>query len=163
VRDKVNLAGRALRLWTPRHWLVALLAAAGTLALLGVATVLIPNDVFRRDVAPVAWNYPVWVVTALLTGLLVGTYVRVPGDAPDEVTSDPDERKSLVGMAGTALAWFAIGCPVCNKIALLALGYSGALTYFAPVQPWLAGLAIVLLVWALLGRLAGQVACPAPA
>ncbi|EPR75477.1 hypothetical protein ADILRU_2020 [Leifsonia rubra CMS 76R] len=31
------------------------------------------------------------------------------------------------------LAWFAVGCPVCNKIALLALGYTGALACPAPV------------------------------
>ena len=49
---------------------------------------------------------------------------------------------------------------MCNKLALLALGYSGALTWFAPVQPYLGALAIVVLVWALRVRLRGQVACP---
>lgn len=60
------------------------------------------------------------------------------------------------------LAWFAVGCPVCNNLALLALGYSGALTWFAPAQPFLAALALVLSVIAVLSRLRGQVACPLP-
>ena len=64
------------------------------------------------------------------------------------------------GTAGALLTFFAVGCPVCNKLVLLALGYAGALQWFAPVQPYLAGLAIVLLMWALVVRLRGQVACP---
>src|SRR5699024_7712260 len=48
------------------------------------------------------------------------------------------------------------------KIALLALGYTGALTYFAPLQPILAALSIVLLVVAVIIRLKGQYACPVP-
>ena len=47
-------------------------------------------------------------------------------------------------------------------LALLALGYSGALTWFAPAQPFLAALALVLSVIAVLSRLRGQVACPLP-
>ncbi len=35
-------------------------------------------------------------------------------------------------------AVFAIGCPVCNKLVVLALGFSGALAYFEPIQPALA-------------------------
>ena len=47
-------------------------------------------------------------------------------------------------MVGGVMAWFAVGCPVCNKIALVAFGYSGAITYFAPIQPFLALGAMVL-------------------
>ena len=63
-------------------------------------------------------------------------------------------------MAGGILAWFAVGCPVCNKLALLALGYSGAITWFTPVQPFLALGALILTGVALVWRLRGQVACP---
>ena len=65
-------------------------------------------------------------------------------------------------MIGTLLTFFAVGCPVCNKIALLALGYSGALTWFTPAQPILAITAIVVSGTALIWRLRGQVACPTP-
>ena len=57
------------------------------------------------------------------------------------------------------LTFFAVGCPVCNKLVLLALGASGAMTYFEPVQPVLSLLAVVLLAWALARRLRVQSAC----
>lgn len=62
-------------------------------------------------------------------------------------------------MVGAVLAWFAVGCPVCNKLALVALGYSGALTWFAPLQPLLAVTAVVLTGLALVWRLKGSVSC----
>ena len=119
------------------------------------ATVLVPNGFFRRDISPEPWNYPIWLLTAVLTGLLFATYTRVPGQA-DAAAERPEGR---CGWLGTVLAWFAVGCPVCNKLALLALGYTGAMTYFAPVQPFLAAAAVLLLGYALVQRLAGQVAC----
>ena len=53
-----------------------------------------------------------------------------------------------------------MGCPVCNKLVLLALGSAGALTWFEPVQPVLQVLAIALLAWALRRRLRGELSCP---
>lgn len=151
----VRLAARGLRGWTTRQVWVAAGTAAGFGLFLGLATVLIPNTFFGRDIPPVWWNYPVWVLTSVLVGMLAATYVRGSGQ-------ERDRRTSRLGVLGGVLAWFAVGCPVCNKLALLALGYSGAITWFAPVQPFLAlgGLALtgVALVW----RLRGQVACPVP-
>lgn len=62
---------------------------------------------------------------------------------------------------GAFTTFFAVGCPVCNKLVLLALGYSGALQYFAPMQPFLAGLAVILLAWALVVRVRREHSCPA--
>lgn len=158
----------ALSAWGPRQWGIAAAAALAVALLLGVSTVLIPNPVFSREIAVVAWNYPVWIVTSVLSGMLVGTYVRQGPAAPTAPTGDdaqpgtsgaPD-RSGKLGMAGGVLAWFAVGCPVCNKLALLALGYSGAITWFAPVQPYLAILALALTGVALFVRLSNQVACP---
>ncbi len=47
------------------------------------------------------------------------------------------------------LSVLAIGCPVCNKLVVLALGAGGALTHFAPVQPILGFLSLGLLAYAL--------------
>ena len=47
-------------------------------------------------------------------------------------------------------------------LALLALGYAGALQWFAPVQPVLGVIGLVLLVWALDRRLRGEIACALP-
>jgi hypothetical protein len=66
------------------------------------------------------------------------------------------------GALGGVLAYLAVGCPTCNKLALLALGSSGAVSWFAPLQPWLAAAGIAVLGYALRRRLAGAVACPLP-
>ncbi len=170
--SKLTLSLQALGAWRARQWFVAVGASVVTALVLGLVTVLIPNPVFGREVPPTAWSYPVWIATSVLTGVLVATYVRSaaaaprpqPAAAPPPGVGDrePEEKTSWLGMAGTITGWFAIGCPVCNKIALIALGYSGALTYFAPIQPWLAVLAIVLLVVSLVYRLSGQISCPMP-
>lgn len=145
----------ALRSWTGKQFAVAAGATVAIALLMGVATVLIPNSLFTRDIPPVWWNYPVWLLTSLLAGLLLATYVRT-----DEQT---ERRSGRFGVGGAVLGWFAVGCPVCNKIALIALGYTGALTWFAPLQPVLALGALLLTGLGLYWRLRGQVACPVPA
>jgi len=182
VRTPGSVLIRALRSWTPRQILAAALTAIIVAVVIGIATVLIPNPIFARDIPPVWWNYPVWLITSALSGILLATYVRPdPGQPPrpegDDATSGTsfpedsgasvlarsERRTSRMGMAGGVLAWFAVGCPVCNKIALLALGYSGAITYFTPIQPFLALGAMVLTGVAVVVRLRGQVSCPVPA
>lgn len=161
-----RLALRGLRLWTPRQALVAVAATVAFGTLLGLTTVLIPNSFFVRDIAPVWWNYPVWVLTSVFCGMLVATYVRggaaATTDADASLEAPAERRVQRFGLGGGVLAWFAVGCPVCNKLALLALGYSGALTWFAPLQPFLALGALLLTGIALVWRLRGQVSCPVP-
>ena len=179
----LSLAGRGLRTWGPRQWLVAAGVALAFGLLLGLATVLIPNPVFTREIPPVWWNYPVWILTSVLSGMVVATYAQGqagaapaaggggPADDHDDDTARLDaqntaaeaRRSSRIGFAGAMLAWFAVGCPVCNKLALLALGYSGAITWFAPFQPVMAIVALVLTAVALVVRLRGQIECVLPA
>ena len=73
---------------------------------------------------------------------------------------DPERKSQQLGAAGGFIAYLAVGCPVCNKLVLLALGTTGAMQWFAPVQPFLAVVGVVLLAWALRVRLRGEVACP---
>ena len=163
--ESVSLAVRGLRTLTPRQWGVATVTAIGFGLLLGLATVLIPNSFFVRDIPPVWWQYPVWILTSIFSGLLVATFIRddAGADAPAGRGGESEARRSSrVGMAGAFLAWFAVGCPVCNKFALLALGYSGAITWFAPVQPVLAVAALLLTGVALVVRLRGRIVCALP-
>ena len=60
------------------------------------------------------------------------------------------------------MSYFAVGCPVCNKLVVLALGTVGAREWFEPIQPYLAAGSIVLLVVALRARLRSANACPIP-
>ncbi|SDL24000.1 hypothetical protein [Streptomyces indicus] len=147
-------AVRALGLWTRVRWGAALAAAVLSALLLGLPTDLIPNPVFGREIPPTWWSYPVFALSALLAGVLTATYVR---------TGRPRERATRLGSAGALLSFLAVGCPVCNKLVLLALGTTGALTLWAPLQPALAAASLVLLAVATVRRLAGEVACPATA
>ncbi|HJB11905.1 MAG TPA: hypothetical protein H9786_15510 [Candidatus Brachybacterium merdavium] len=177
-RTSLSLAVVALRSWGPRQFAAAIIAAAVVAAIIGIATVLIPNPVFARDIPPVWWDYPVWLLSSAMMGMLIATYVRPlqdPGASRDSARSGTDsvttegavdrseKGGARAGGAAGVLAWFAVGCPVCNKIALLALGYTGALTWFAPFQPVLAVTALILATFALVWRLKGQLACPLPA
>ena len=153
---RVCTAVTALRAWPARRWLVAAAAAVVTVLVIGLPTDVVPNPVFGRSIEVTPWSLPVLAVTAVLGGLLAATYVR---------TGSPADRSATVGGVGGFLAYLAVGCPVCNKIVLLALGTTGALRWFAPIQPYLAVLGIVLLAWALQVRLRGEVSCavsPAP-
>lgn len=163
ARRTLDAAGSSLRGWSLRQDVAAVGFSIAFALLIGIPTVLIPNPVFGREVPVVAWNYPVWIASSVLAGMLAATYVRPTSgvQAPPE-PSDSADSASRLGVVGGVLAWFAVGCPVCNKLALLALGYSGALTWFAPAQPYLAAVALLATAAALIVRLRGQVQCPTP-
>lgn len=145
----------SLRFWGPRRWLAAAFVAAVTIVIVGVPTVLIANPWFDRDVPVTWWAWPSLVVTAALAGMLTASYVRSP------LTPVRRDRQGKAGVVGGVVSFFAVGCPVCNKLVLLALGTSGALTYFQPIQPALALVSVGLLAWALTVRLKREDACPA--
>lgn len=141
-----------LRLWTARRWLTALFAGIVVAVLVALPTAVIPNPIFGRAVDVTWWSYPVVIASGILGGMLIATYVREPGG--EEI-----DKAAKVGTAGGLLAFFAVGCPVCNKLVLLALGTSGAMSWFAPVQPFLAVASIVVMAWALRVRLRGMTSC----
>jgi hypothetical protein len=136
-----------------RHYLVALAAGVGWLVLSGVPTDLIDTPLFVRMTPPEWWNYPSWVAGAVLLGLIAATYVADPG----RNRADASHSGKILG--GGLFSVFAVGCPVCNKLVVLALGAGGALSYFAPVQPGLALFTLGLLLYALRARLAGERPC----
>lgn len=146
-----------MRDWPLRRWVAAGIAAVATAILIAVPTAMIKTPVFGRSVPVTWWAWPVLAVTAALSGLVMATYIAVP-----EGARPPKPRDSRLGVFGGMLSMLAVGCPACNKIALLALGASGAVTWFAPFQPLLAAGSIVLLVWALRRRLAGERGCTVP-
>lgn len=114
-----------------------------TLFLIGVPTVLIPNPWFGREIPPRPLDYVVLALTVLLVAALAATYAWP--------LACPTRERSLT--AGGLLSFFAVGCPVCNKLAVLALGWSGALTFFAPLQPLLGAIAVLLHAATLAARL----------
>lgn len=152
-----------MRRWSARRWAAAGLGTLGAALLTGLPTVMIPNPVFTRMVPVTDWNRPVWFATSVLAGLLLATYVR-NDTAPvtESVGTDQLDVPTRRGSVAGVLSYLAIGCPVCNKLVVLALGTSGAMSWFAPLQPLLAVASIGLLAWALRTRLRNAEACPVP-
>jgi hypothetical protein len=146
-----------LRSWSIRH--VAAAAVVGVLiaVLIGVPTDVIPNPVFGRPVPVTWWSAPTLIITAVLGGLLAATYVGA-GTAAPSTLDELDSPTRRGGMAGL-LSFFAVGCPVCNKLVVVALGTTGARQWFEPLQPALAVASIVLLWWALRARLRSATSC----
>lgn len=143
-----------VRSWSIRHWVVAVATFAATLVAIGVPTDLLATSLFTRMTPVLWWNYPVWVATALLAALIAPTYVSTAGSA-----AYAGQGKSLLGGLGSFLA---VGCPVCNKLVVLLLGFGGALSVFAPVQPYLGVISLVLMAVALRQRLRTQATCRRP-
>jgi len=155
-------AWKSLRAWTPQRIVVAIAAAVGVALLIGVPTDVIPNPVFGRPVPVTWWSYPTLLITAALGGLLAATYIREPtvggADTADTASDEIDAPTRTGGLAGL-LSFFAVGCPVCNKLVIVALGATGARQWFEPVQPLLAVGSIALLWWALRARLRSASQC----
>jgi hypothetical protein len=169
----------AVRGWRRRQWVTAVLGALVTAVVIGVPTDVIPNPLFGRPVDVTWWSPPVLVITAVLGGLMLATYVATPGTptttgssttpgtstTPGSSSHDAmgswaaADRPGRIASVGGLLGFLAVGCPVCNKLVVVALGTSGALSWFAPLQPLLAVVSVVVLALALRTRLRGQVVC----
>ncbi len=106
---------------------------------LAISTTIIPNPIFPREEAVRIFDYVVLgIVTALAIGL--GVTYAMP-------KSCPLQRNKLY--SGGALAFLAIGCPVCNVAVVALIGTGGAMAWFAPVQPLIGIAAIGMLSFAL--------------
>ena len=148
-----------------------------TLIGFGVMSAIIPNAVFGRSIPPEPFAIWVWIVSAPLMGLVMATYTAPmpsahtvtltlpdrPGAGADlaeatlasavAVPAAVDASGSKLGMIGGFGTFLAIGCPECNKIALLLLGSSGALSIWAPLQPIVGAASLLLLAASLMWRL----------
>jgi hypothetical protein len=145
----------SLLTWSTKRWIVAISVGLLTFFVIAIPTAVVQNPVFGREIGVTSWSVTVIVVSSILTGLLTATYVK-------NEFSDENPRQLKIGGAGALLSYFAVGCPVCNKLALVALGYSGAIQYFAPIQPYLALVGIALLMYSLRMRLNNEYSCSLP-
>jgi hypothetical protein len=131
----------------PRFWLAAPVATLAALVVLGLPSGILPNPVFIRTLPTQPADVAVWLITAPLIGFTLATYVVRPHAA-----GHGDGGGARLGLGGLT-AYFAIACPVCNKIVLLALGVSGALDVYAPLQPIIGVASVALLTGTLAWRL----------
>lgn len=119
---------------------------------IGVPSDLIDTPLFGRPVETRPIDYLILAVTALLIGVILA--IRVPDDEGDDTRT----------VWGGFTAFLAVGCPVCNQAVVALVGTSGALSWWAPVQPLVGLAAIGLLVHALRRRLDTYqlTSCPIP-
>jgi hypothetical protein len=140
-RRHVGTLALALGTFTPKAWVIATLAAAIGLVVIGLPTAIYENLFFVRMTPVRAQDYVIWVVSSVLIGLTVGSYFAGGSKAGEEKL-----------LSGSVLSVLAVGCPICNKPVVLLLGTSGALTFFAPIQLYIGIASVLLLGWTLLLR-----------
>lgn len=137
----------------PRLILAGLALGVAVLLAFGLGTGIIPNPVIGRMLAPEPFAIATWVASAPLAGFVLATYL-VPKASTVPVIELPARRDgSTAGTIGGFAAFLAIGCPLCNKVALVLLGASGTMSFFAPAQPFIAAASLALLAATLLWRL----------
>jgi hypothetical protein len=122
---------------------IALVAAA----LIGIPSDLIDTPLFGRPVTTRPIDYVILVITAALIGLILA--IRAEPPTGDEASPTEDQTPIWGGF----VSFLAVGCPVCNQAVVAVVGTSGALSWWAPVQPLVGLAAIAMLVWALRRRL----------
>ena len=133
--------GRLMRMFAPRAWIVAVVATVAALFVIGVPTRMINNPFFIRMTPVRTQDYMFWAISAPLIGLIAGSFLAGRGIR--------DEGKVF---SGGLLSYLAVGCPICNKVVVLLIGTSGALTFFAPAQLFIGIGSIVLLAGTLVLR-----------
>ena len=134
-------------------WIRAIPIAAIAALLIAIPSDLLDNRIFGRPVPPRPIDYVILAVTAGLIGLILAIRPAVSG------VTDAQERRT---MWSGFVSFLAVGCPVCNQAVVALVGTSGALSWWAPVQPVVGIIAVALLVWTLQQRLRTYrlTACP---
>jgi predicted membrane protein len=129
-----------------RFWALSVLFSGGAALLLGIPTVLIVNHWFIRMTPTSPQDYIIWILSALLIGPVAALALLYP------MKQDIQKAGGGRAMLGTFLSFLSVGCPVCNKVVVFLLGFSGAMTFFNPLRPFLGIASVVLLATTLFLR-----------
>ena len=146
-----------LRELPPATWIRAIPYSILAALVIAIPSDLINTSIFGRPVEPRAIDYVILAVTSSLIGIILA--IR-----PAELTAR-DEQDQTRTVWGGFVSFLAVGCPVCNQAVVALVGTSGALSWWAPVQPIVGLAAVALLVHTLRRRLDTYrlAACPIPA
>lgn len=145
-----------LRSLPPITWPRSVVYGAVAAVLIAVPSDLIDTRFFGRPIDTKAIDYVILAVTAFLIGLIFAIRPQVNQEAV--------EAQERTTVWGGFISFLAVGCPVCNQAVVALVGTSGALSWWAPVQPVVGLLAVALLVYTLRKRLNtfDLAACPVP-
>ena len=156
---------RDLRELPRATWPRAVVFAGVVAVLIAVPSDLIDTPIFGRPVA-VRWiDYVILAVTSALIGLIFAIRPEPVDPAASEELAGTVDRQGTRTVWGGFVSFLAVGCPVCNQAVVALVGVSGALSWWAPVQPFIGLLAVGLLLYTLRKRLNTYklAACPIPA
>jgi hypothetical protein len=129
--------------WLARALSIGILAGAGTALVIGLSTDVIANRWFSRQIPVRPFDVAVLVALSVITGALAATHGLA------ESSGVADRR---AGLGAGFLGWFAVSCPVCNKLVVALVGVSGATGVVEPLQPALGVLAVAVAAGALVVR-----------
>jgi len=138
IHKNIETLVAGLSMYTPKAWLITTLAAAIGLAVIGLTAAIFENWLFFRMTPVRTQDYVVWILSSMLIGLIIGSYFVTSSTRGDGKT-----------LSGGLLSVIAVGCPTCNKLVVLWLGTTGALTFFAPLQLYIGIASVFLLGWTL--------------
>ena len=131
-------------------WPRAVMFAAVAAVIIAVPSDLIDTPIFGRPVE-VRWiDYVILAVTSSLIGLI---FAIRPEAVESSELAGATERQGTRTIWGGFVSFLAVGCPVCNQAVVALVGVSGALSWWAPVQPFVGLLAVGLLLYTLRKRL----------
>lgn len=138
-------------------WPRAALYGAVAAVVIAVPSDLIDTPWFGRPIDTKPIDYVILAITSALIGLI---FAIRPG-----VNTAAGESQETTTVWGGFVSFLAVGCPVCNQAVVALVGTSGALSWWAPVQPIVGLAAVALLVFTLRKRLRTYelTACPVPA
>ena len=127
-----------------------MLFAGVAAVLIAVPSDLIDTPIFGRPVE-VRWiDYVILAITSALIGLI---FAIRPETVESSKLVAATERQGTRTIWGGFVSFLAVGCPVCNQAVVALVGVSGALSWWAPVQPFVGLLAVALLLYTLRKRL----------
>lgn len=146
-----------MRSLPPRTWVRAIPYALMAAVFIGIPSDIIDTPIFGRPVELRSIDYVIWIISSALIGLTFA--IRLPNSH-----REAEEKNDVRTVWGGFASFLAVGCPVCNQFVVAAIGTSGALNWWAPVQPIFGALAIGFVLWALRTRLRTYqlVTCPTP-
>ena len=142
-------------------WFRGLLYGGVAAVVIAVPSDLIDTPIFGRPVETRWIDYVILAVTSALIGLILAIRPSVSGS--QELVKARD-REGTRTIWGGFTSFLAVGCPVCNQAVVALLGTSGALAWWAPVQPVVGLAAVGLLLYTLRKRVQtySLASCPVP-
>jgi len=146
-----------IRIRVFKHIAIGIAVSLAAMVVFGAPTGLLPNPLFGRMIPSTILDY----VFLALTSLLLGAYVALHLYA-----KAADRKPTTVSAYGGLLGGImAFGCPLCNKVFVLAIGTSSILNYIEPYRPILGMISVVVMgaaVYLKAKTSLGAAACPIP-